>query len=120
MQDYLKPENYVLRFGKYNKLRAVDVLHITEVDKNGEDKPAGLLYLKWLVEKADWFKHKEIIQQILKDASVEDVDTETKEIVEEIKKPKIKKESKPTEKEPKKAKEGTVQISTENNVLEFQ
>ena len=55
MEDYLKPENYVLRFGKYNKLKAMDVLNITEIDKNGKVKQAGYIYLKWLVEKADWF-----------------------------------------------------------------
>ena len=114
----LKPESFILPFGKYKSMRAIDVVNITQVDKNGDDKPVGLLYLKWLVSQ-DWFRNTDIIEQIIKD--VEDVDTETKEITQEINKPKIKKsEAKPTEKKTKKVKEGTVKISTENNVLEFQ
>ena len=113
----LKPESFILPFGKYKSMRAIDVVNITQVDKNGDDKPVGLLYLKWLVSQ-DWFRNTDIIKQIIKD--VEDVDTETKELVEEIKKPKVKKEAKPTEKKLKKTKESTVNISTENNVLEFQ
>ena len=62
-------------------------------------------------------RHKSVIQEILNeyDNTLSDVESETKEIVEEIKRPKIKKEAKP-----KKTQEGTVKISTEKNVLEFQ
>lgn len=64
----LTPENYVMKFGKYKNMRAVDIADIYEVDKNGDDKPVGILYLKFLVEKCDWFKHKDIIEQIIKNA----------------------------------------------------
>ncbi len=113
MTSNISPDQYVLRFGKYNKLKAVDVLKITEIDKNGKVKPAGYLYLKWLVEKADWFRHKEIIEEILDtyESTLSDTESET---VEEVKKPK------PTEKKLKKTKEGTVKISTEKSVLDFQ
>ena len=95
----------------------MDVLNITEIDKNGKVKPAGYIYLKWLVEKADWYRHKSVIRESLNEYgnTLSDVESKTKEIVEEIKRPKIKKEAKP-----KKTQEGTVKISTENNVLEFQ
>ena len=64
----LTPENYVLRFGKYKNMKAVDVADIYEVDKNSNDKPVGLSYLKFLVEKCDWFRHKDIIEQVIKNA----------------------------------------------------
>ena len=64
----LTPENYVMRFGKYKNMKAVDIAEIYEVDKNGNDKPVGLMYLKFLVEKCDWFRHREIIEQVIKKA----------------------------------------------------
>ena len=64
----LTPESYVFRFGKYKNMRAADVAELYEVDKNGDDKPVGLLYLQFLVEKCDWFRHKDIIEQIIKGA----------------------------------------------------
>ena len=83
-------------------------------DKMEEDKPVGMQYLKWLCDQ-DWFKHREIVQQIINDTVGDNIKQE--EILEEIKKPKIKQ----TEKKVKnKCKESTVKISTENNVLEFQ
>ena len=118
----LNSKKLVMPLGKYKGMYVTDIVKLTQVDKNGEDKPVGFNYLKWLVQQ-DWYHHKETIQKIIDDVSntISDVDTETKEIVEEIKKPKIKKsEAKPTEKKSKKTKEGTVNISTENNVLEFQ
>lgn len=118
-----KSDNFVLPFGKYKGMYPSDVAQIRVVDKNGNEKQVGLQYLKWLVDKTTLFaKYKEAIQEIINnnDNGMTDEDTETKEIVEEIKKPKVKKEAKPTEKKPKKTKESTVNISTENNVLEFQ
>ena len=108
----LNIEKYVMPFGKYRKMRAVDVAKIFEVDKDGKDKPVGLNYLKWIVTQ-DWFRNTDIIKQIIDDHDKgdNDVETETKEITQEINKPKIKKS---------KAKESKVTISTENNVLEFQ
>ena len=65
----LTPESYVFRFGKYKNMRAADVAELYELDKNGDDKPVGLLYLKFLVEKCDWFRHKDIIEQIINEIS---------------------------------------------------
>ena len=48
----LTPEKYVMVFGKYKNMRAVDVAEIYNVDTNGEDKPVGLLYIKFLVKNA--------------------------------------------------------------------
>ena len=45
----LTPENYVMRFCKYKNMKAVDIADIYEVDKNGNDKAVGLMYLKFLV-----------------------------------------------------------------------
>ena len=125
MSTIISPQRYILPFGKYRGMYASDIAQLTVVDKNGDDKPVGLLYLQGLSEQ-DWFKHKEILTQIIKDSefeiSTEDekTDMSNKQIIEEVKKPKVKKsEAKPTEKKPKKSKEPTVQINTENNVVEF-
>ena len=123
----LKSDNFVLPFGKYKGMYPSDVAQMRVVDKNGKPKQVGLQYLKWLVDKTNLIiKYKELIQEIINNddnvMSDEDsvLETETKEITQEINKPKVKKEAKPTEKKTKMVKEGTVQISTENNVLEFQ
>ena len=100
----LTPENYVMKFGKYKNMRAVDIADIYEVDKNGDDKPVGLLYLKFLVEKCEWFKHNEIIEQIIKSAIDCTAGDEEKEPQPTPKEPKQKKEQK--EKKPKKEKSG--------------
>ncbi len=104
--------NYVFRFGRYNKLRAVDVLNITEIDKNENEKPAGYLYMKWLIEKADWFKDKPIIAKILKDAGL---DEEPQQEDTKIDPPKEEKKGRV-----KKNKEATVKISTEKKTVDFQ
>ena len=64
----ISPDQYVFRFGKYRNMKAVDIADIYEVDKNGNDKPVGLMYLKFLVEKCEWFRHSEIIEQVIKNA----------------------------------------------------
>ena len=71
---------YVLPFGKYKGYYAVDVAEITVVDKNGNDKNVGLVYLEWLT-KQSWFRDTEIIQKIIEDAKTnmsdgEDADEE--------------------------------------------
>ena len=65
MTSNITPDQYIFKFGKYNKMRAVDVAQIYEVDKDGNDIPKGFQYLKFLVEKCDWFRHKDIIEQII-------------------------------------------------------
>ncbi len=101
----LTPDNYIFKFGKFINKRAVDVLKIKKVNpKTGKMENEGYLYMKWLVDKTDWFKHKQIIEEILDkyENEMTDDDTETEEEVEEIKKPKITKEAKTSEKKPKK------------------
>ena len=66
-KQILTPESYVMQFGKYRNMRAIDVANIYEVDKNGEDKPKGLLYLQWIAQQ-EWFKPTNIIEQIIKNA----------------------------------------------------
>ena len=61
MNPTLSPENYVFRFGKFKNTKAIDVAKITEVDKYGRTVPSGLSYLRFLIEKCDWFRHREII-----------------------------------------------------------
>ena len=93
----LTPESYVMKFGKYKNMKAVDIADIYEVDKNGNDKAVGLMYLKFLVEKCDWFRHKEIIEQVIKNAvdcmSADEKEPEQPKHVED----KPKKEKKPKE-----------------------
>ncbi len=98
----ITPESYVFKFGKYNKMKAIDVAKITEVDKDDNDVPKGLMYLKFLVEKCDWFRHKEIIEQVIKI-------TEEGNKKEEQSKPK---------KEKKEKKHATVKITT-NETLDM-
>ena len=62
MTETISPENYVMPFGKYKQMRAIDVADIYQVDKDGNDKPVGLMYLQWLVDQ-DWFKHKDILKK---------------------------------------------------------
>ena len=54
---------YVLPFGKYKSMYASDVALLTTVDKNGNDKNVGLIYLEWLTKQA-WFRDTEIIKKI--------------------------------------------------------
>ena len=65
MTSNISIDQYIFKFGKYNKMRAVDVAQIYEVDKDGNDVPKGLQYLKFLVQKCDWFRHKDIIEKII-------------------------------------------------------
>ena len=107
MNTNIKPEEYVLKFGKYKNMRAVDVAEIYVVDpKTQEDKPVGLLYLEWLC-KQDWFKHKDIVEQVIQNAKgcMSDADAE------------MSPEEQPKKKEQKK--KGTVKITT-NETLDFQ
>ena len=62
-----KSEDYVMPFGKFKGMRAVDIAEIYIVDKNGVDQPTGLKYLEWLVLQP-WFKHTEIITSIIETA----------------------------------------------------
>ena len=63
----MKCKLYVLRFGQYKNMRAVDVAEIFVIDKTGNEYPKGLLYLQFL-SKTDWFKHTDIMQKIINKA----------------------------------------------------
>ena len=102
----LTAETLIIPFGKYKGMRVVDIAEIYIVDKNGEDKPAGLLYLQWLCTQ-EWYTYKDIIHEIIDKADLCNADKEEQEIIEEIKKP-------------KKKKEGCVKINTESKVVDFQ
>ena len=67
MTTKIAPDQYVLKFGKYKDMKAVDVAEIYKVNKDGEDVPVGLNYMIWLCEQ-DWFKHADILQQIIENA----------------------------------------------------
>ena len=95
----ISPEKYILAFGKYKNMRAVDVAQISVVDKAGNDKPTGLLYLEWLCEQ-EWFKHRDIVNEVIRKAQGQS----------EADEPKKKKDAK--------QKKGTITIST-NETLEL-
>lgn len=120
MSQIISPENYVLKFGKYKNMRAIDVSEIYQVDKNGDDKPVGLFYLKWLIS-CDWFKHGHIIKQIIETAEQCISDPEDAKPKQEAVKPKKeKKEAEPKEKKPKKAKEQPAETIPESRVIDFE
>ena len=100
MTFQITSDSYVFQFGKFKGYKAVDVAALITVDKNGNDKSTGLLYLTWLVEKADWFKHKDIIEEVIRKAQGQS----------EADEPKKKKDAK--------QKNGTVSVST-NETLEL-
>ena len=68
MTSQITPESYVFKFGKFLNMKACDVSKITKVDKNGKDVNVGLQYLEFLVEKCDWFRHKDIISKVIENA----------------------------------------------------
>ena len=94
MTSKISPKDYVLRFGKYKNMKAIDVADIYEVDKNGKDKATGLMYLKFLTT-CEWFKHTAILAEIINIAEecMSDNDDDEKQ-AEEIPKKKEPKEKK--------------------------
>ena len=62
----IDPSTYVLKFGKYKNMLAVDVADIQTVNKKGQYENTGLKYLQWLVDQ-DWFKQVDIIKSIIID-----------------------------------------------------
>ena len=67
MTFQITSDSYVFHFGKYKGYKAVDVAALITVDKNGKDKPNGLIYLEWLCEQ-EWFKHKDIVLEVVRKA----------------------------------------------------
>ncbi len=76
MSTIKNPEDYVMPFGKFKGLRAVEVVKVVIADKNGVDQPIGLKYLEWLCEQ-DWFKDTQIIRQVIVNNEMEE-DSEPK------------------------------------------
>ena len=74
--------------------------------------PVGLNYMIWLCEKCDWFKHADILQQIIENAKSnmsEEADSEPEPKPE----PKKKKDS-------KKSVKVTINASDVSKVIDFQ
>ena len=99
MTFQITSDSYVFQFGKYKGYKAVDVAALITVDKNGKDKPTGLIYLECLCEQ-EWFKHRDIVNEVIRKAQGKS----------EADEPKKKKDAK--------QKKGTVTIST-NETLEL-
>ena len=100
---------YVLPFGKYKGMYACDVAEITVVDKNGNDKNVGLLYLQWLCHpNQSWFRDTEIIKKIIEEAktNMSDADEEPES------------QPEPPKKEKKEPKKKSINIE-HNQVLKF-
>ena len=68
MTSKITSESYVFKFGKFINMKACDVARLTKVDKYGNDVNVGLQYLEFLVDKCDWFRHKDIITQVIHEA----------------------------------------------------
>ena len=59
-------ETYVMPFGKYKSMKINDIINIKTVDKNNEERQTGIIYLQWLCsDKCDWFRHKDIVNEVL-------------------------------------------------------
>ena len=84
MTSKITPESYVFKFGKFINMKACDVARLTKVDKYGNDVNVGLQYLEFLVDKCDWFRHKDIITQVIHEAKKnikQEPDDENKDVV---------------------------------------
>ena len=62
----IDPSCYILKFGKYINMLAVDVVGIQTVNKKGEYANTGLKYLQWLVDQ-QWLNHVDFIKSIIID-----------------------------------------------------
>ena len=115
MSETINAQNYVFKFGKFNKFLAQDVVKISTVDKNNKSVKTGLLYMKWLVDTCDWFKHKDIIKEIIeKEEGGDDADDES--TIQPTNKP----EKQPKQPKEKKIKEVKVKIDIDKNKLDFE
>ena len=62
----IDPSCYILKFGKYKNMLAVDVADIQLVNKKGQYESTGLKYMQWRVDQ-DWFKQADIVKSIIID-----------------------------------------------------
>ena len=71
----MNSNNYIMKFGKFKNMRAVDIAQIKTVNKLGNLENTGINYLKFIVG-LDWFKHSQIVQKVI-DEYKEDEKTDT-------------------------------------------
>ena len=71
----MNSNNYIMKFGKFKNMRAVDITQIKTVNKHGNLENTGINYLKFIVG-LDWFKHATIVQKVIDDYK-EDEKTDT-------------------------------------------
>jgi hypothetical protein len=83
----ISPEKYILPLGKYKGMYATDVVKIVVVDKKGNDKMDGLLYLEWLIQQ-HWFRDSEIIKKVIDNAKGKKPETEEESVPKKKKEPK--------------------------------
>ena len=65
-------------------MKAYDVARLIKVDKYGKDVNVGMQYLEFLIDKCDWFRHKDIIKQVIDEAKKnikQEPDDENKDVV---------------------------------------
>ena len=62
----IDPSTYVLKFGKYKNMLAVDVVGLQILNKKGQYENTGLKYLHWLVGQ-EWYKDADLIKTIIVD-----------------------------------------------------
>ena len=63
----IDPSTYVMKFGKYKNMLALDVVELQTVNRKGETENSGLEYLEFIC-KQDWFRHTSIVQSIIADS----------------------------------------------------
>ena len=61
----IDPSTYVLKFGKYKNMLAVDVVDFQTVNKKGQCEDTGLKYLQWLTT-CSWFENTDFIKMLSK------------------------------------------------------
>ena len=71
----MNSNNYIMKFGKFKNMRAVDIAQTKTVNKLGNLENTGINYLKFIVN-LDWFKHATIVQKVI-DEYKEDEKTDT-------------------------------------------
>ena len=60
----MNSNNYIMKFGKFKNMRAVDIAQIKTVNKLGNLENTGINYLKFIVG-LDWFRHATIVQKVI-------------------------------------------------------
>ena len=117
--EKLTPEGYIFKFGKYKNYLAKDVIKITTIDKNNKSVKTGLIYMKWLVDQCDWFKHKEIIQEIINKEEDMGEDADDEAIKKQPNNKPEKQPKQPKQPKEKKNKDAKMKIDITSNKIEF-